>query len=168
MISLTKASVLYWTAPIFTAIFAKIHLKERITQFDWYAAILAFVGIFIMQNPFSASSNTQIDSFHETIGASLAISGAITLGMVSVMIKKMGKEVHYLMSPLSWAIANLVICPVFTGAQRIAMQPQTHSYSWYDVLTIVSMSLFQLVNLTFQTLAYQFEKAGRVAPILYS
>ena len=31
LIHMTKSTVIYWTIPIFTAIFANIHLKERIT-----------------------------------------------------------------------------------------------------------------------------------------
>ena len=48
LISLTKASVIYWTIPIFTAIFANWHLHERITPFDWAAVFVAFAGILIM------------------------------------------------------------------------------------------------------------------------
>ena len=52
-ISLTKASVLFWTSPVFTALLANQILKERLTVFDWAAVFVAFSGILIMQNPFS-------------------------------------------------------------------------------------------------------------------
>ena len=52
MIALTKSSVIYFTFPIFTAIFANWHLKERITSYDWLACFLAFTGILIIQDPF--------------------------------------------------------------------------------------------------------------------
>jgi drug/metabolite transporter (DMT)-like permease len=58
IIALTKASLIYWTCPIFTAIFAGYHLNEKITPYDWSAAFIAFIGIIIMQNPFV----NQIDS----------------------------------------------------------------------------------------------------------
>jgi len=48
LITMTKAAVIYWTAPIFTAIFAHIHLHERIAPFDWVACFMAFFGILIM------------------------------------------------------------------------------------------------------------------------
>lgn len=48
LISLTQSSVLYWTIPIFTAIFANVFLDERITVFDWIATVLAFIGILII------------------------------------------------------------------------------------------------------------------------
>jgi drug/metabolite transporter (DMT)-like permease len=53
MIALTKSSLIYWTCPIFTAIFAWLHLNEKITSYDWAAALIAFSGIIIMQNPFN-------------------------------------------------------------------------------------------------------------------
>jgi hypothetical protein len=43
-----------------------------------------------------------------------ALLGAITAGFVFMSIKKMGTEVHYIMSPLSWSLANLILCPLFT------------------------------------------------------
>ena len=114
MIALTKASLIYWTCPIFTAIFAGVHLRERITQYDWVAAFLAFFGIVLMQNPFT-SSPTGNSQLVEMLGSVSALMGAITAGFVFMSIKKMGTEVHYVMSPLSWAVSNLILCPVFTG-----------------------------------------------------
>ena len=76
---------------------------------------MAFSGICIMQNPFQSQSYTNNTFAFESIGALMSLLGAVTMGITSVLIKKMGKEVHFLMSPLSWAIANLIFCPIFNG-----------------------------------------------------
>ena len=59
-----------------------------------------------------------------------ALIGAITAGLTFVSIKKMGKDVHYVMSPFAWCLANLLICPVFTLTQRFSLQTELHSYSY--------------------------------------
>ena len=71
-ISLTKASVLFWTSPVFSALFAGLYLKERLAKYDWAAVFVAFTGILIMQNPFSQSLDSG-DSIRDLIGSALAL-----------------------------------------------------------------------------------------------
>lgn len=51
-ISFSKASVIMWSNPIFTAVGARYFLNESLTVYDWAAVVIAFGGILIMQNPF--------------------------------------------------------------------------------------------------------------------
>lgn len=140
MIALTKSSMIYWTIPIFTAIFANIHLKERITSLDWIAVFLAFAGIVIMQNPFGQTYNTN-GELAENVGTLCAFLGAVTGGMTFVSVKKMGKDVHYIMSPLSWCISNLIMMPFLTVLMSLTLRPELHSYSWYDISMLVGIAL---------------------------
>ena len=48
MTSLSKASMLFYTNPIFTALFARIFLQEQISYYDWFSIFLAFFGIFLL------------------------------------------------------------------------------------------------------------------------
>ncbi|TNV76672.1 hypothetical protein FGO68_gene12186 [Halteria grandinella] len=168
LIALTKSQVIYWTIPIFTAVFANKFLGERITQYDWAAVFLAFSGIILITNPFGAAKMDE-DPFIENVGVICSLLGAVTGGMAFTAVKKMGKEVHYLMSPWSWCIANFILAPIFTVVQRVSLMPhQFHVYNGYDVILILGISVFMVLNMTFATLAYQNEKAGRVSPIAYS
>ena len=54
MTSLSRASVLFFTYPLFTAINARLFLGESISYYDWVAIIFAFIGIVMLQNPFGA------------------------------------------------------------------------------------------------------------------
>ena len=47
-ISLAKTSVLFWTAPIWTALLGNLYLKERLSVYDWAAGMFAFVGILLI------------------------------------------------------------------------------------------------------------------------
>ena len=45
---LSKAAVLYWTNPMFTAVIAYIWLKETLTLIDWAAIFTSFAGIIVI------------------------------------------------------------------------------------------------------------------------
>lgn len=51
-ISFAKASVIFWTSPVFTAVMAHYVLHERLSIYDWLALFIAFLGILLIQNPF--------------------------------------------------------------------------------------------------------------------
>lgn len=46
--SLTKSTVLFWSMPVFTALYARCFLKETLTSYDWVALILAFAGMVLL------------------------------------------------------------------------------------------------------------------------
>ena len=48
---LSKASILYWTNPMFTAVISACFLKELISFVDWIAVLVSFAGIIVIQNP---------------------------------------------------------------------------------------------------------------------
>lgn len=48
---LSKAAVLYWTNPMFTALISSIWLKEMLSLIDWAAIFISFAGIIVIQNP---------------------------------------------------------------------------------------------------------------------
>ena len=78
---LSKAAVLYWTNPMFTAVIAYIWLKETLTLIDWAAIFTSFAGIIIIQNPLSTAEVAKefsiLDSKFDTIGGISAIVGAL-------------------------------------------------------------------------------------------
>jgi drug/metabolite transporter (DMT)-like permease len=47
-IPFSKASVLFWTSPVFTAILAHYYLHEKLSYYDWGAVLVAFIGILII------------------------------------------------------------------------------------------------------------------------
>ena len=47
-ISFSKASVLFWTSPVFTAVMGKYFLKEGLSNYDWGAVFIAFIGLLII------------------------------------------------------------------------------------------------------------------------
>lgn len=48
MISMSKASVLFWTNPLVIALLGRYLLKEKLSYYDWAACLLAFMGILLI------------------------------------------------------------------------------------------------------------------------
>ena len=72
-IPLAKAMTFSKTAPIFTAIFAYIFLKEHISVRGWIAIAIGFVGVLFVINPFGLEiEKTDILGVFSAIGAALA------------------------------------------------------------------------------------------------
>ena len=52
-ISFSKATVIVYTCPVFTAVFGNIFLNEKLSIYDWSAVFIAFSGILMIFNPFA-------------------------------------------------------------------------------------------------------------------
>lgn len=53
---LSKATTLYWTNPVFTAVLSYFMLSEALSFIDWLAIFVSFFGILVIQNPWSKMS----------------------------------------------------------------------------------------------------------------
>jgi drug/metabolite transporter (DMT)-like permease len=86
-ITFSEASVIFWTNPVFTAIGARYYLYECLSTFDWAAAIIAFLGILLIQNPFQADLGDK--SFKDQlIGTSIALFGSFLSAGSQLTIRK--------------------------------------------------------------------------------
>ncbi len=118
------------------------------------------------------------------IGTSLALIGAFFGALVGLYIRQISNyaKMHFLMSPMAFVLGNVILCPIFLAFKLInvpidptshviteqgTMGTQLHVYSWQDVITLFSLALMIYFQQIFMTLAFTYEKAGRVAPVNY-
>jgi drug/metabolite transporter (DMT)-like permease len=73
---LSKATALYWTNPMMTAVVAYLVLNESLPFIDWIAILVSFAGILVIQNPW-AKGYAENRSYEETVGSLAAIGGAL-------------------------------------------------------------------------------------------
>lgn len=68
---LSKATALYWTNPMMTAVIAYFALNESLNFIDWLSIIVSFAGILIIQNPWEhqVSIEKSYEDFHGTMAA---------------------------------------------------------------------------------------------------
>ena len=78
---LSKATTLYWTNPVFTAVISYFIINEYLSFIDWVAIFVSFFGILVMQNPWSqfqeSLNKSRSDLIIDWLGSLAAIGGAI-------------------------------------------------------------------------------------------
>jgi len=181
LIPLAKATVLFYTNPIFIAILGWIILKEHITVFDMCGVAATFIGVVIFTtNPFASndivekemSSNEKLI---DLIGSLIALFGATQNAGAMISIRKVGGRTHFMMLGLFWGLGNMLLSPLMMYMKPISSYDDsltqdtqgtlTTVYGWQEIyyLAIICGALvsFQL----FMTMAFIKEKAARVAPI---
>lgn len=95
---LSKATALYWTNPMMTAVIAYLVLNEHLSFIDWIAILVSFGGIIVIQNPWA--KGYQINrSFEDNLGALAAVAGAVFYAISQMQTRKLGKKVHFLVPP---------------------------------------------------------------------
>ena len=50
---LAKATTLYWTNPVFTAVISYFAINEYLSFIDWVAIFVSFFGILVIENPWT-------------------------------------------------------------------------------------------------------------------
>ena len=150
-IPLGAAVSLQYTSPIFTAILAIIFLKERVFPIQWLLFFGAFLGVILLKG-----FDARIDALSLTIG----IAGAVSSGLVYVIIRKIGESEH----PIVIINYFMTFSAVITG---VLMIPH-----WIN-LTLESSIFFILIGTLgyygqfYLTKALQAEKASRTIQVKY-
>ncbi|KAJ1968832.1 hypothetical protein H4R35_006316 [Dimargaris xerosporica] len=95
---LADATVLFFTSPVFTAIFAHYALNETFTRLDKAASALCMVGIVLVAKPsflFGIGHIYDDLLLGRLVASVMTVMGAI-LGAISyVIVRKVGTEVHF-------------------------------------------------------------------------
>lgn len=148
---LGTAVSLRYIAPIFAAIFAAIFLKEKIKLIQWFLFLVAFTGVLIIKG-FGAGVNS--------IGLILVIVSAIFLGLIFIVIRKIGDTenpvviINYFMS----------IAFLFGGIMSINNWKNPNLLEW---VLLLSLGIFGYAGQLYMTKAFQSYEANIIAPLKY-
>ncbi|ANW97134.1 multidrug transporter [Wenyingzhuangia fucanilytica] len=150
-LSLGTAVSLRYTSPIFAAIFALLFLKEKVKPIQWFLFLIAFLGVLIIKG-FGVDVNS--------IGLILAILSAIFLGIIFVLIRKIGDSEN------SLVIINyfMVMAFVFGGLMCINHWRNPNAVEW---LLLLSLGVFGYVGQLYLTKAFQSYETNVIAPLKY-
>lgn len=150
-LSIGTAVSLRYTAPIFAAIFALIFLKEKIKPVQWLLFFIAFLGVLIIKG-FGADV--------ELIGLFFVIFSAIFLGIIFVVIRKIGNTEH----PLVIINYFMLMAFAFGGVMCLKYWEQPTLIEW---ILFISTGVFGYFGQLYMTKALQAEETNLVAPIKY-
>jgi drug/metabolite transporter (DMT)-like permease len=102
-IHLSTASSIFFTMPIWSAIFAWIFINERINIMDIVSVVCAFIGMLIVNNPWEETAEeSAAEKSDIAIGTIFALSGAIG-GSFAVLCMRHMRNMHYGISPFWFA-----------------------------------------------------------------
>jgi len=125
----STASSIFFTVPIWSAIFARLFIKESITVYDYISLLTAFTGVLVINNPWQESApavsinegleGNFIDkkvytTSDKIIGTSYALVGAITCAAAFLCMRTMRSDIHYSVPPFWFSIGGTFLSPIFS------------------------------------------------------
>jgi drug/metabolite transporter (DMT)-like permease len=152
-----EASVINYLWPIIVLIFAGIILREKFTLRKFLGIILSFIGVFIV------GTRGNIFSFHfsNLTGILLAIAGAVSYGLFSVLGKKYDYErftsmlFYFIFTFIFVAIAVLI----FSSIPNISV-PQLAGLLWLGIFP-------SGLGFVFWFLALKYGETAKMSNIIY-
>ncbi|MFC2109122.1 DMT family transporter [Bacteroidota bacterium] len=150
-LALGTAVSLRYTSPIFAAILAFVFLKEKIKPMQWFLFLIAFTGVLIIKG-FGVNVNS--------IGLVLVLLSAIFLGLIFVLIRKIGDSEN----PLVIINYFMVMAFVFGGIMSISEWEKPNLLEW---LLLLSLGVFGYFGQLYLTKALQAGETNVIAPLKY-
>ncbi|WP_254712727.1 DMT family transporter [Polaribacter sp. R2A056_3_33] len=150
-LSLGTAVSLRYTSPIFGAIFALFFLKEKIKSVQWVLFLIAFIGVLVIKG-FGADVNS--------LGVIFAILSAIFLGLIFIVIRKLGDSEN----PLVIINYFMILAFLFGGIMSIKYWKTPNLTEW---LLLLSLGFFGYVGQLYMTKSLQSGETNVVVPLKY-
>ncbi|XP_018554288.1 solute carrier family 35 member G1 [Lates calcarifer] len=160
---LADATVIMFSNPVFTSLLAWIFLKERCTIWDCVFTVFTLTGVILIARPPFLFGN-QVGGIEGNYtnhikGTIAAFAGAIAAAFTFVVLRKMGKSVHYYLSVWYYAVIGFIECIITVSVLGEWRIPFCGRDRWMLML----IAVLGIAGQTFLTKALQIEKAGPVA-----
>ncbi|XP_037996796.1 solute carrier family 35 member G1 [Motacilla alba alba] len=160
---LADATVITFTSPVFTSFLAWIFLKEKYSLWDLLFTLFAVAGVILIARPpfLFGSHVTGIEgSYSDHLkGIIAAIASTFSAASTIVILRKVGKSVHYFLSIWYYAVIGLIGCVIALFVLNEWRLPHCGK----DRFFLILIGLLGLGGQIFLTKALQIEKAGPVA-----
>ncbi|XP_061822723.1 solute carrier family 35 member G1 [Nerophis lumbriciformis] len=160
---LADATVIMFSNPVFTSLLAWIFLKEKCTLWDCAFTVFTLTGVILIARPpflfgkqFQGIEGNYVNHIKGTIAA---FAGAIGAACTMVILRKLGKSVHYYLSVWYYAVIGFIECVIAVTVLGEWKLPDCGHDRWMLML----IAVLGIAGQTFLTKALQVEKAGPVA-----
>lgn len=160
---LADATVIAFSNPVFTSLLAWIFLKEKCTIWDCVFTVFTITGVILIARPpflfGEALGGFETDYTKHMKGAIAALTAAVGAACTFVILRKLGKSVHYYLSVWYYAVIGLIQCIIVVSVLGEWRVPFCGRDRWLLVL----IAVLGVGGQTLLTKALQLEKAGPVA-----
>lgn len=150
IIPLGSAISIRYVGPIFGAILAFYFLKEKVNQLQWISFIVAFAGVVVIKG---------FDLRVSSLGLSLSLISAFTIGVVFVLIRYLATREHFMTIILYFMTFSMLASVCFISHWRMPIDNE-----WPFVILI---GIFGLIGQLFMTKAFSIAEATVLAPFKY-
>ncbi len=145
------AVTLRYLSPIFAAIFAVIWLKEKIKPWQWIFFLLALLGVFVLNS---------FDGGTSAVGLVLVLTSSLFMGLVFVLIAKIGKQDH----PMVIINYFMITGTVLGGLLMLSDWKTPVGNEW---ILLFGLGVVGFIGQLFMTRAFQIAATNQVAPLKY-
>ncbi|XP_071391686.1 solute carrier family 35 member G1 [Centroberyx affinis] len=160
---LADATVIMFSNPVFTSLLAWIFLKEKCTIWDCVFTVFTITGVILIARPpflFGERLHGIEGNYTNHIkGTIAAFAGALGAACTFVLLRKMGKSVHYYLSVWYYAVIGFIECIIVLSA----LGEWTVPFCGRDRWILMLIAVLGIAGQTFLTKALQIEKAGPVS-----
>ena len=156
---LSDATVIIFTAPLFTALFGQLFLGEKVSAAMGALMALSSVGVLMVARPsflgFEPDPMPPYASTSRGVAVLIGIGGALSSAMTNLAVRKL-LQVHAMVT-VSWLfIANLAVAPALLMLTQTPVVP-TKTSTW---LIAVGIGIVGFAGQGFKTQGLKWEKAG--------
>ncbi|XP_056285098.1 solute carrier family 35 member G1 [Pseudoliparis swirei] len=160
---LADATVIMFSNPVITSLLAWIFLKERCTIWDCVFTVFTISGVLLIARPpflFGEHRRGIEGNYDNHIkGTIAAFAGAVGAAFTLVVLRKMGRSVHYYLSIWYYAVIGFIECFITVSILGEWKIPHCGRDRWLLML----IAVLGIAGQAFLTKALQIEKAGPVA-----
>ena len=155
---LAEATVLFYTAPVFTAVTAAIFLGERMGPLEILGFAFCLVGVVLVAQPeffFGGASQG-----HSLFAIAVGLLGAMSGGAAFAAVRELRKTEHHLVVVFYFPVISLLLCvPLMAG--NVVVPTAT---GW---LLLIGIGVVMQIAQIFLTKALNLEKTTRAMSVSY-
>ena len=140
-----------YLSPIFAIVFACFFLNEKVGLIQWILFLFAIIGVFVIKD-LGINISSQ--------GLILAITSAISLGIVYIIINKIGKTDNSLVIVNYFMFMGLI----FGGLLTIN---NWKNPNFIELILLLLSGVFGFIGVLCMTKAFQLNETNIIAPLKY-
>jgi drug/metabolite transporter (DMT)-like permease len=155
---LADATVIQYTNPVFTALFAALVLSERIGPREVLLALGSLAGVVVMTRPALLFGGA--GAALPPLAVAIALGGAVFSAAAYTTVRRLGRSEHHLVIVFYFALVSTVGAAPFTAVDFVLPV----GWEW---LLLLGIGVTTQLGQVFLTLGLREERAGKAMAVGY-
>lgn len=114
--TISNATLSYYTAPIFIAVFSSLVLKEKLSIRKIIYILISIIGLFLI---LQAGGTSNISSYNNIKGILYGLSGAVLYSIVVILNKHIKGIPAFTITLIQLFVAGMVLLPLVIGNDKL-------------------------------------------------